>query len=136
MSIGCFYQKESAHFQFNLMHFNYIYMVLKNVFFQSEQCIKTLTDEKFVENEIMPSEDRETFSKIGMHYVYVLKRSLLRLIALKDLSKGGDGLTKNNSALSKLWFMESRQPFSFLNSPVASCDVKQSMFCSTKDICL
>lgn len=112
-----------------------VYMIL-NYFLQSEQCIQTLSDENIVENEIMPSEDREAFSKIGMHYAYVLKRSLLCLIALKDFSKRGDGLTKNNSVLSKLWFMESRQPFSFLNSPVASCDVKQSMFCSTKDICL
>lgn len=69
-----------------------------------------------------------------MRYVYVIKRSLLCLVAPKGFEE--ETAAKNNSVPFKLWSMEGRQPFSFLNSPVASCDVKQSVFCSTKDICL
>lgn len=71
-----------------------------------------------------------------LHYVQVQKWSLLCLVAPKEFGKEETDWLKNNSVPFKPWSMEGRQPFSFLNSPVASCDVKHSVFCSTKDICL
>lgn len=49
---------------------------------------------------------------------------------------GGYEADKTSGLVFILWSLQGRQPFSFLHSPVAACDVKQSVFCSTKDICL
>lgn len=52
------------------------------------------------------------------------------------LSEGREsGRQKHCSAFYTLLFA-GQTAFSFLHSPVAACDVKQSVFCSTKDICL
>ena len=45
-------------------------------------------------------------------------------------------IKKTHSLAFILWSLQGSQPFSFLHSPVAARDVKQSVFCSTKDICL
>lgn len=55
--------------------------------------------------------------------------------------KGRDGQGGMRPAEAVLWFLyfaffSGQTAFSFLHSPVAACDVKQSVFCSTKDICL